>query len=57
MCKEIRFIKQISDFNYFELKFALQDAFNRPIDLLEEKAVKNPEKFERDLANCEREHF
>ncbi|WP_256010317.1 nucleotidyltransferase family protein [Desertivirga xinjiangensis] len=28
--------------NYFDLKFALQDALKRPIDLLEEKAIKNP---------------
>lgn len=28
--------------NYFNLKFALQDLFNRPIDLLENKAIKNP---------------
>ena len=28
--------------NYFNLKFALQAIFNREIDLLEEKAVKNP---------------
>ena len=28
--------------NYYELKFSLQDIFNRPIDLLEEKALKNP---------------
>lgn len=27
--------------NYFEFKFALQDIFKRPIDLLEEKAIKN----------------
>ena len=26
---------------YFNLKFALQDLFNRPIDLLENKAVRN----------------
>ena len=26
---------------YFNLKFALQDLFNRPIDLLENKAIKN----------------
>ena len=26
---------------YFSLKFALQDLFNRPIDLLENKAVRN----------------
>lgn len=28
--------------NYFNLKFALQELFNRPIDLLENKAIKNP---------------
>jgi predicted nucleotidyltransferase len=28
--------------NYFNLKFALQDLINRPIDLLENKAIKNP---------------
>ena len=28
--------------NYFNLKFALQDLLNRPIDLLEEKAMTNP---------------
>lgn len=28
--------------NYFNLKFSLQDLFKRPIDLLEEKAIKNP---------------
>lgn len=27
--------------NYFNLKFALQDLFNRKIDLLESKAIKN----------------
>ena len=27
---------------YFDLKFAMQDLFNRPVDLLEEKAVRNP---------------
>jgi predicted nucleotidyltransferase len=27
--------------NYFNLKFALQDLFNRPIDLLENKAIRN----------------
>ncbi|MCL2510512.1 MAG: nucleotidyltransferase domain-containing protein [Bacteroidales bacterium] len=26
---------------YFNLKFALQDLFNRPIDLLESKAIRN----------------
>src|SRR5674476_435465 len=28
--------------SYFNLKFALQDLFQRPIDLLENKAIKNP---------------
>jgi predicted nucleotidyltransferase len=28
--------------NYFNLKFALQDLFRRQIDLLENKAIKNP---------------
>jgi len=28
--------------NYFNLKFALQDLLSRPIDLLENKAIKNP---------------
>ncbi|TAE23112.1 MAG: nucleotidyltransferase [Cytophagales bacterium] len=28
--------------NYFDFKFSLQDVFNRPVDLLEEKAIKNP---------------
>jgi len=28
--------------NYFNLKFSLQDLFRRPIDLLENKAIKNP---------------
>lgn len=28
--------------NYFDFKFSLQDIFKRSIDLLEEKAIKNP---------------
>jgi predicted nucleotidyltransferase len=28
--------------NYFDLKFSLQDIFKRPVDLLEEQAIKNP---------------
>ena len=28
--------------NYFDLKFSLQEVLNRPIDLLEEKAIRNP---------------
>jgi predicted nucleotidyltransferase len=28
--------------NYFDFKFSLQDILNRTVDLLEEKAIKNP---------------
>ncbi|MGB4776210.1 MAG: nucleotidyltransferase domain-containing protein [Daejeonella sp.] len=28
--------------NYFDLKFALQEILKRPVDLLEDKAIKNP---------------
>jgi uncharacterized protein len=28
--------------NYFSLKFALEDTLHRSVDLLEEKAIKNP---------------
>lgn len=28
--------------NYFDLKFALQKVLKRPVDLLEDKAIKNP---------------
>lgn len=28
--------------NYYDLKFSLQNVFHRPVDLLEEKAIKNP---------------
>ena len=28
--------------NYFDLKFSLEDLFNRKVDLLEEQAIKNP---------------
>ena len=34
-------IKNYAD-NYFDLKFSLEDLFKRKIDLLEEKAIKNP---------------
>ena len=34
-------VKDYAD-NYFEFKFSLQDIFNRPVDLLEEQAIKNP---------------
>lgn len=37
-------IIEVEDYadNYFDFKFSLQDILNRPIDLLEEKAIKNP---------------
>jgi predicted nucleotidyltransferase len=28
--------------NYFDLKFSLENLFNRNVDLLEDKAIKNP---------------
>jgi uncharacterized protein len=28
--------------NYFNLKFALEDTLHRPVDLLEEKSIRNP---------------
>ena len=28
--------------NYYDLKFSLQDVLKRPVDLLEEKGIKNP---------------
>jgi predicted nucleotidyltransferase len=28
--------------NYFDLKFCLQEVLKRPVDLIEEKAIKNP---------------
>ncbi len=28
--------------NYFDFKFSLEDLFNRQIDLLEEKSIRNP---------------
>lgn len=34
-------IAQYAD-NYYDLKFSLEDVFQKPIDLLEEKAIKNP---------------
>ena len=37
--------------NYFELKFSLQDIFNRPVDLLEDQAIKNPY-FRQKIDNC-----
>ena len=34
-------VKDYAD-NYFDFKFSLEDIFNRPVDLLEEQAIKNP---------------
>jgi predicted nucleotidyltransferase len=34
-------IEQYAD-NYYSLKFSLEDILDRPVDLLEERAVKNP---------------
>lgn len=34
-------IEEYAD-NYFDFKFSLEDILHRPIDLLEEKAIKNP---------------
>jgi predicted nucleotidyltransferase len=34
-------VAQYAD-NYYDLKFSLEYLFKRPIDLLEEKAIKNP---------------
>ncbi len=34
-------ISQYAD-NYYDLKFSLQNILRRPIDLLEEKSIKNP---------------
>jgi predicted nucleotidyltransferase len=34
-------IAQYAD-NYYDLKFSLENIFRKPVDLLEEKAIKNP---------------
>ena len=34
-------VKEYGD-NYFDFKFSLQDILNRPVDLLEDQAIKNP---------------
>lgn len=45
-------IEEYAD-NYFDLKFSLQDILKRPIDLLEEQAIKNP--YFRKSINLQRE--
>lgn len=37
--------------NYYNLKFSLQHVLNRSVDLLEEKAIKNPY-FKQSLSIC-----
>ena len=39
--------------NYYDLKFSLQDVLKRQIDLLEEKAIKNP--YLKDIVNSQRQ--
>src|SRR3954463_15490708 len=39
--------------NYFDLKFSLEDVLQKPIDLLEEKAIKNP--YFRQVVNQQRQ--
>ncbi len=39
--------------NYFDFKFSLQDILKRPVDLLEEKAIKNP--YFRQSVNLQRQ--
>jgi uncharacterized protein len=39
--------------NYYDFKFALQDILKRPVDLLEEKAIKNP--YFRQIINQQRQ--
>ena len=39
--------------NYFDLKFSLEDILKRKIDLLEEKAIKNP--YFRELINQQKQ--
>jgi predicted nucleotidyltransferase len=41
--------------SYFNLKFALQDLFQRPVDLLEDKAIRNP--FMRERINSTKRLF
>lgn len=38
--KEIELLRYAD--NYFDFKFSLEDILKRPVDLLEEKAIRNP---------------
>jgi len=39
--------------NYFDLKFSLENILHRPVDLLEEKAIKNP--YFKQVVNCKKQ--
>jgi uncharacterized protein len=39
--------------NYYDLKFSLEDVLQKPVDLLEEKAIKNP--YFREVVNKQRQ--
>jgi len=45
-------VNQYAD-NYFEFKFSLEDILQTPVDLLEEKAIKNP--YFRQVVNKQRQ--
>ncbi len=34
--------EKVTDYNYFNLKYALEDLFKRKVDLLEEQTIRNP---------------
>ena len=39
--------------NYYDLKFSLEDVLQKPVDLLEEKAIRNP--YFREVVNKQRQ--
>ena len=45
-------IAQYAD-NYYDFKFSLEDVFQKPVDLLEDKAIKNP--YFRQVVNKQRQ--
>ncbi len=45
-------IAQYAD-NYYDFKFSLEEVFQKPVDLLEEKAIKNP--YFRQVVNKQRQ--
>ena len=46
---DIDVIKNYAD-NYFDFKFSLQDILKRPVDLIEEQAIRNPY-FKQSISN------